>query len=378
MDGDADLVIVGVSARVLAGAARRARHVPIVLDLFRDEDTSALSSKAIEVRHRPGRLAFDADDLMEKLDANAPAGLPAVLGTGFEDEPELVAQIAATRPVLGNDAARIARVKDPEGLAALASRLGIPHPRLFCDRAPDGVVTLAKKTGASGGWHVRPSRRVRHEGWYLQEKVSGEPVSALFLGNGRKARILAFSQQWCAPAQGSPYRYGGAVGPIELPILTSIGIADALDRLVDAIGLVGLMSADLMVDGAVWHLLEINPRPGATLDVFDHPPLPPLLTLHRDACSGMLPEAGSMSVERFDGARAAGVLYAAADIDMHLAPLPEDIADRPSLGRRIRKGEPVCTVRSHAPDAERARAILAMRMAGIWDALIAAQPGRVQ
>ena len=51
------------------------------------------------------------------------------------------------------------------------------------------------------------------------------------------------------------------------------------ERIVAATGLRGLASADLLVDGADWWLTEINPRPGATLDVLDRRGTP-LLAAH--------------------------------------------------------------------------------------------------
>ena len=46
-------------------------------------------------------------------------------------------------------------------------------------------------------------------------------------------------------------------------------MAAAVERLTEAFGIKGLASADFLVDGENCHLLEINPRPGATLDIFD-------------------------------------------------------------------------------------------------------------
>ena len=66
-------------------------------------------------------------------------------------------------------------------------------------------------------------------------------------------------------------------------------------RLARAIPLVGLNSADFLVDGDDFRLLEINPRPGATLDIFE-PPKGSLFALHIAACEGELePHAPSLA-----------------------------------------------------------------------------------
>ncbi|MCK0208977.1 ATP-grasp domain-containing protein [Starkeya koreensis] len=364
---EADVVIVGIAARALAAAARRAGHRAIVLDLFGDDDTRELAVEAIPLR-RLGGFAIDPDDLFEQLAIHAGTDLPVVLGTGFEHAPEIVEALAARFRLVGNGPATLAALKEPRAFSALLGALGIPHPRVFAERAPAGVATLEKRIGGSGGWHVREADETRGTGWYLQERVEGRTVSALFLGDGRAARLLAFSEQWCEPGEDAPFRYGGAAGPIRLDPAVEGEVERALERIVGATGLVGLASADLVLgtrDGE-WSLIEVNPRPGATLDVFDHAPLPPLFGLHLDACAGTLPELALLAPGPGVAARAAGVLYAPAAFERRLDALPDWVADRPPPGTRIEAGEPVCTVLADGQDAHQARENLSLRLDHLW------------
>jgi predicted ATP-grasp superfamily ATP-dependent carboligase len=355
-----DVVLVGVAARGLAASARRAGLNALVLDLFADEDTRTLAARSLPLRRRDG-LALDPDDLFAQLARHAGPDTPLVLGTGFEDAPELVAQLAARFRIMGSGADTLARLKQPFDLAHRLAGLGIPHPRVFSGPAPDGVPALEKRVGASGGGHVCPSSQARGPGWYLQEQVEGRAVSALFLGNGNAARLLAFSEQWCAPAEGAPFRYGGCAGPLALEPGLFEAIDAALSRLTASVGLTGLASADLILSAGTWHLIEVNPRPGATLDIFDAPPLPPLLRLHLDACAGELPDLPLLVPGAGVEVRAAGVFYAPTPIEVRDA-LPHWAADRPAPGTRIAAGEPVCTVQATGRDLADARAVLARRM----------------
>lgn len=364
---DPDLVIVAIAARGLAAAARRAGLAPVVLDLFGDDDTRALAHEAIPIR-RLGGLAFDPDDLFEQLALHAADDLPVVLGTGFESTPDIVARIGRDFRLLGNGMATLAKLKEPVIFMRLLANLGVPHPAVFTEAAPPGVRTLEKRVGGSGGWHVQPAREPRGKGWYVQETVEGRTVSALFLGNGREARLIAFSEQWCAPDRDAPFRYGGAAGPLAMAPGIAAGVADALDRIVAATRIVGLASADLILteDGG-WTLIEINPRPGATLDIFDHPPLPPLLRLHLEACEGRLPERAEPLVPTPAApVRAAAVFYAPAPVEVRLDPLPDWIADRPPQGTRVEAGEPLCTVFGVGPSVAEARAHVAERTDTLW------------
>lgn len=355
-----DVVLVGIAARGLAASARRAGLNALVLDLFADEDTRALAARSLQLCRRDG-LALDSDDLFIQLARHAGPDTPLVLGTGFEDAPDLVARLNARYRLAGSGAETIAALKDPFRFAETLACLGIPHPRLFAGPAPDGVPTLEKRAGGSGGGHVRPSPQARGPGWYLQERVDGRAVSALFLGNGKAARLLAFSEQWSAPAEAAPFRYGGCAGPLALEPRLVAEIHSALSRLTASVGLKGLASADLIIGAGAWHLIEINPRPGATLDIFDAPPLPPLLRLHLDACAGELPELPLLIPGAGVEARAAGLFYAPAAIEVREA-LPFWAADRPAPGTRIAAGDPVCTVLATGRDLAEARAVLARRM----------------
>ena len=361
-----EIVLAALSARALAAAAQRAGLSALVLDLFGDDDTRALAAELVPLRRRGG-LAIDTDDLFDQLARHTEAHMQLVLGSGFEAQPDVVDAMAGRLRLAGNDGAVLRQMKDPFLLDKALITLDIPHPRVFEAEAPAGIDTLEKSIGGSGGTHIRPARRAQGGGTYLQERIEGRTVSALFLANGGDARVMGFSEQWCAPDAASPYRYGGAAGPIDLPPGIEQEVAEALGRLAGATGLVGLASADIIVTGNGWQLIEINPRPGATLDIFDHPPLPPLLRLHLDACDGYLPDLMPLRAGTGHGSRAAGVFYAPVDFETRLKHLPPFTADRPPFGTRLLFGEPVCTVFGEGQDIDEARGVMLTRMEALWD-----------
>lgn len=346
-----DIVAAALSARALAAAARRAGRRPAAIDLFADLDTRQLASPCLRLPAGAPRL--DSGALLNALARVEPRGLPLVYGAGFEDDPALLARIAEDRPLLGNRADVVARVKDPFLFAAALDRLGIPHPPVARRLGGPPGDHLLKRIGGSGGGHIAPTATaVAPPGWYLQRRVAGHAVSVLFLADGNRAVIVGLSRQWTAPTGVSPYRYGGAAGPWRGPERLARALPDMMDRLAAAFDLVGLNSADFLLSGSDLHLLEINPRPGATLDVFDRPPMPPLLGLHLDACAGRLPDR----LPALWGCRAAAVLY--ADAPTRIDPgtrWPAWTADRPAAPVLIARGEPVCTVLGDGPSATAAR-----------------------
>jgi predicted ATP-grasp superfamily ATP-dependent carboligase len=122
-----------------------------------------------------------------------------------------------------------------------------------------------------------------------------------------------------------------------------------------------LNSADFMVDGDDFWILEINPRPGATLDIFEADGAS-LFTLHTGACAGDLPD----EAPRLDGAKASAIFYAERDV---IAPerfeWPSWSADRPNAGIAIKAGEPLCTVHAAAATGVEARALVDERSASV-------------
>ncbi|MEJ2626518.1 MAG: ATP-grasp domain-containing protein, partial [Pseudolabrys sp.] len=159
-----------------------------------------------------------------------------------------------------------------------------------------------------------------------------------------------------------PFRYGGAVRPAALRENLAQAMTAALTRLTARLPLTGLSSADFLVDGDRFHLLEINPRPGATFDLFEPERGPSLFALHVDACAGRLPD----TVRRLEGATAGAILYAARDIeDMPALDWPDWVSDRPVPGSAVKADAPLCSVFARAETAAQARQLLERRMAEI-------------
>jgi uncharacterized protein len=360
------VLIAALSGRGLAAAARRAGFIPLVVDAFGDTDMRAnlgafrCLGTAAHQGFRAGSLIAALTEL-ERDGERAPIGL--VLGSGFEDTPRLVATLAKRFTLLSNGAEAIAKAKQPEAFFSLLDRLGIAHPetRLDVPEAPEGW--LSKRIGGSGGAHVVDLvRGVPARGRYVQRRIEGTPASVLAIASGASIRIVGFSRQWTAGTGSRPYRYGGASGPAQLGMVTEARMAAAAEGVSAALGLVGLVSFDFLLNGETPFLLEVNPRPGATLDIFDDES-GSLFKSHIAACRG--PELGHQPPlpAPMSGARAAGVLYA-GDRSFTAPPLawPEWTADRPGPGTRIPPYRPVATVQASGETGASAEANCRQRL----------------
>jgi uncharacterized protein len=364
MPEQAAVLIAAVSGRALAASARRAGFVPLVADCFGDDDTLALAHAYVRL-HPHRAFGIHADELLQALEhltaPHAPVGI--VCGTGFEDRPNLLAEIARRWRLHGNGPETVARLKDPAWFSALCRGAGVPHPQTRIESPAEMAGWVAKRAGGAGGTHVR-SRTDRNEtcgAIYYQRRVTGSSVSALVLGNGRATVVLGFSAQWAAPKRGRPFRYGGAVRPASLSSEMSAALTDAVERFASTVPLIGLNSFDFMADDDAFWLLEINPRPGATLEIFE-PADGSLFALHMAACEGALPERPL----KLPGAAAACIVY--ADRDIRSVPTmdwPVWAADRQRPATSIRTGDPFCTVFARAATAAEAEQIVKQRAAAV-------------
>lgn len=369
-DGEA-LLIAAQSGRALAAAARRAGFVPLVADLFGDSDTRALAAAWRGLDGRLG-LGFREDGVLAALESLAAASpvrvRGVVLGSGFERRTRLMAAIAGRFRLIGASPACVRRLKDPLDFAATLARLGIPHPAVALAPPLSGTgagtgAWLRKRRGGSGGGHIREAAAGPGRDAYFQERVAGEAFGVAFLADGHDAQLVAVTRQWVSPGRRAPWRYGGAIEPGSLPAGLAAAVEAALRRLVPAFGLTGLASADLLVAGERWWLLEINPRPGATLDVLDRRPTP-LLRRHVAAADGQLGTPEEHPAE----AAGAMILYAGRTIAcVPAADWPDWAADRPEPASRIAAGAPICTVKARAADAATVRTLLEARGRAIQD-----------
>jgi predicted ATP-grasp superfamily ATP-dependent carboligase len=355
------ILVIALSARSLAAAARRAGTPIIAVDLFGDVDTRAMAPWV----RLPGDLerGIDRAALREiRVATGDMAGI--VYGAGFEHDPALLRELSAMAPLVGNPPEIVAAVKDPWAFATLLKRLDLPHPAISRTPRHDGD-WLCKQRGGAGGTHIRPASLTTANGdavHYYQARAAGQPVSALFAADGHLARVLGFSAQWTAPGRDVPFRFGGCAGPLNLPQHLEDAVARACNALTAATGLVGINSLDLLLDGESWTILEVNPRPGASLDIFDGVGGLSLWDVHCRAVAGALPPP---ALSRRKRARAAAIVYAdrARRVPAVLRWL-RWTADVPAPLTTFPAGAPVCTVMAQGPDIESARS-LAGRRAGM-------------
>lgn len=348
------LLVVGYSVRALAQSARQAGYDVRAVDYFGDRDLVE-TVPARSIRHDLGG-AYRPEGLVELAQST---GAEAVVYTGgLENHPSVVEELAAGRELWGNDGQVLRAVRDWRRLEVLFRDRKIAYPQvLFPGQAvPAGRWLSKPERGAGGGgihsWHGEAF----HRGRYLQEFLHGRSGSATFLCDGRRASLVAVTEQLVGEKTFSDgeFTWCGNLVPFgrteEAELETALAAMG--DALAQSFGLKGLNGVDFIAtsrDGRLLPLpVEVNPRPAASLEIVEAALGMSLMTWHEAACRGELRERPRPQ----GGFWGKAVVYARRDL--HLG-MTEGWYDRkwrdvPHDGEVIPARAPICTVLATGTD----------------------------
>ncbi|MBM4200414.1 MAG: ATP-grasp domain-containing protein [Gammaproteobacteria bacterium] len=347
------VLLVGVSVRMLAQSCARAGIGALALDWFADSDTAACSEHC-EAVIRADALDFDRARLAALAERLAPAGsgVALIYGGGMDGRPDLLETLAQGRTLYGNAPDTVKRVKTPHRFFPLLDDLGIPYPPTqlaFSRPVNDPGEWLVKHRSGEGGTGISRfgAGQTVPLDCYLQRRLCGPGHSLLFLADGTDIAAIGFNRLMTTNHRDDrPLLFGGALTPAELTVEQRLAVHGHALALTRALRLVGLNSLDFIVREGRCHVLEINPRPSATLGLHDQAYPRGLIAAHIAACRGTLTRAAAEPRPP----RGFRIVY--ADRDFAVPPgvaWPDWAADRPAAGTFIASGNPVCTVTATAP-----------------------------
>lgn len=366
------LAVAALSARALVECAALDGTRTVALDCFGDADTRRLATQWHEVG-AASALCIDDNRLLASLWTLAQGGETTgwIAGSGFDGRADLLERGAALLPLLGTAPQDVRRVRDPQEFFSVLHSHGIGFPAVSLDPPPTPSGWLLKDAGGCGGWQVRRATAgsAAGPGQYWQRERRGVPMSATFVANGRDAVLLGFNAQTVRRSGERPYLFCGVVGPVP--------VSDAVQREVTAITrllaavfrLCGLGSLDFLLDGDTVEVLELNPRPPASMALYPRVGEGGPVRAHLRACQrGELPPAPAPT----DVVRGTEIVFApqpllidaerAAQIAQH-----DGARDLPCAGSRIAAGDPLCSLVAEGREVHEVTTRLASRR----DALLA-------
>lgn len=372
------LAVAALSARMLAEAATDDGFDVVALDLFGDADTRRVCSQWVPIGSAAA-LQIDADLLLTALAALAQREgvIGWIAGSGFEGRPELLERAAELLPLIGASADAVRRVRDPDAFFGFLDVQGIAHPQVRMTAPAEAAGWLVKDAHGCGGWHIQrvavprdPTRAMpvpAHH--YFQREMQGVPMSATFLANGHDAYVLGFNQLIVRCFGARPFVYCGVVGPVPLSADIAIRITAATRVLARQFSLRGLASLDFILDGDALSVLEVNPRPPASMALYGKrfavSGSMGIVAAHMSAClRDELP--GWSAPAANEGVRGTEIVFAPRPLwldESAARQLAERAAchDLPAHATRFEAGDPVCSVSAGAASAEQVHSLLERR-----------------
>jgi len=376
------VLITGSSGRLVAEALHHAGFIVDVFDCFADTDTRQAARQVVVVNDTPQTPCVPDPSvllpLVREWKKRHPTGwiLPT---SGFESTPETLASLALLGDYAGNTAKSVQRCKDPWEFARVSQWCGfaspeispspVSHPHLthaqnaHSENTPShasilssSAIWLKKKSGGSNGGHIEILSSDPCQGltlpFYAQQKKEGEALSVLFLSypgqNEARVTVLSYHRQYLAPGRNTPFRFGGLVTATDLSEQVQTALHRACVELSREFHLKGLNSLDAIWDGQELWLLEINPRPPASLALHPLGTQATVLRAHlasfdgfkgTDVFDGLNTEKDNLLNPGFAIVYASSLLSIPADFRF-----PSGCHDLPALPRTFQDGEPVCSV----------------------------------
>ncbi len=230
-----------------------------------------------------------------------------------------------------------------------------PKSSALASKLPTSGHYLVKDGAHSGGMGVKVWDEISKlaEGEILESFVDGILASACFLADGSHALLLGITRQYSGVKElgAPPFAWCGNTTPFGDDNLQQI-IRQTIDCLAASFGLIGLNGIDFIIKNETCTLLEINPRPPASFELFERLLGVNAFQLHLDACQGILPAA---LPEPSPGTTwGKGILYASNNIRVGdtRSWSNRQIVDVPYPGEDIPTGAPICTILSQAETGE--------------------------
>ena len=347
------LLILANSARMLAKAARQAGFVPLVIDLYADMDTRHLAKAWRQV------VSLRQTDIAPAVDyfLNQYPVTQAVYGSGFEAFPESLRYLQHRLCLCGNPPDTFVAVNDKRCFFEVLDRLNIPYPASIFTAPNPGEQWLVKPLQGQGGVGIRPWQTdTDATACYWQQYQTGIAQSVLFLADGEQVQVVGFNRQWTMDG----FVFAGIINQTALTAAQQQTLTDWLVKLVPLFQLQGLNSLDFIQDGEALWVLEINPRPPASMQLYAGG----LLALHvgNRLSEKIFPEPGCHGYQ---------IVYAPADLCIPDAlQWPDYCQDRPAPGAVCRKNQPICSIIAHQKTAQSVLEQLQYQQAALFSQLM--------
>lgn len=338
------ILVIASSGRMLAQAAKNAGLKPLVIDLFADLDTQGYAVAFYRIPSLTEQhLAPVVDYFIHRY-----AVAHVIYGSGFEYYPESLYYLNSRLIMLGNSPDTFVKLHNKPEFFSVLDALNIAYPDVVLNAPNEADNWLVKPMQGQGGAGIKRYHKNNNAGSpvYWQKYQTGTQHSVLFLANGQLMQVLGFNTQWTVGlSEAEEFIFSGIINSSDLLNEHKALVTDWLNKIVPVFALKGLNSLDFIQAGDHGYLLEINPRPSASMQLYDAD----LLIRHIKASQGELSDYNFVQ----NGHSAYQIVYADQDVLIPEAfAWPDWCMDLPKPGSLIHTGQPICSIIAHQNEPE--------------------------
>lgn len=329
------IIIIANSGRMLAQMAKNSGYDVVVIDCFSDTDTQILSLECIKV----DSLALDSIKPAVCHLASQYKRSFAIVGSGFERYFSSLKYLHQKLKVLGNTPSVFSAVQNKPDFFSTLKQLKIPYPESYFQVPELKNGWLVKPMQGEGGLGIKKFKSLSetHANCYWQRFISGIPLSVLFIANGSGFKICGFHQQNIASISDNEFVFSGVISQPELDEEIKIQLNHWVSSLVKEFGLIGLNSIDFILDSDQCYVLEINPRPSASMQLYDSN----LVTGHINSCLYQSLDI-DINIETYSAYQ---IVFAETKVVIKKEiKWPKWVVDRPQAESIINTGMPICSI----------------------------------
>ncbi len=268
--------------------------------------------------------------------AEALPGWPLIFCSPVESCPQAMQKFSGGRQALNASASAMASSRDFAFLSHVAGGL-VLLPEVSAGPGNGEPGWIVKQTASAGGMGIRMDGGILNPGEFRQKLVTGLSVGAVFYSCATGTRLCGLTRHI-----NHGFLFAGGIYPADIGQKAHDAIRRFAQKLAPEAGMRGWWGADFIINGDTVHLLEVNPRFTASLE---------LLALAHEidivgVQAGMVDGTYHLEIGKAGGYFGRMVVYAAHDC-VFAGPekwFDAGARDIPHHGAAIKNGEPVLSL----------------------------------
>ncbi|MCK5871999.1 MAG: ATP-grasp domain-containing protein [Methylococcales bacterium] len=328
------LLIIAQSGQMLAQAASNIGLKIFVIDCFADRDTQAL---AADLHHVSSLAIHDINSGVKKFKKSCRYCL---YGSGFEAYPETLVFLETHFELLGNSSDIFTALQNKPAFFQQLDSLNISYPTVYFTPPNSKKDYLIKPYQSLGGENIQKislshPKILKNNSCYYQRYLAGETLSILFLAARTHALIIGYNRQWTRP---NSFVFSGIMNQAKIATHHQHTLQGWLKKLTPFYQLQGLCSLDFILDKDQCYLLEINPRPPASMMLYQTD----LLKNHLLVCQNQPPSQNIACTKKYSAYQ---IIYTTKSLKiLPTIHWPSYCHHIPMDGQIIPKDAPICSI----------------------------------